>query len=133
MANIYLDGRIVVNSNNPSFLDLQNPKDLAILIYQATQGNEAYATLLASYLMTLVSGASVPSHALNHEAGEDDELDVTGLSGLLADAQTPLWVTGATGDRTDPPTLGEMFFDTTLGLPIWWDGANWIDATGTTV
>lgn len=31
-----------------------------------------------------------PTHATTHENGGRDELDVTGLSGLLADAQTPL-------------------------------------------
>lgn len=42
---------------------------------------------------------------------------------------------GATADR---PTGGNRFlylnyFDTDLGIPIWWDGTNWIDATGATV
>lgn len=27
--------------------------------------------------------------------------------------------------------VGRTFFDTTLGLPIWWDGSQWVDATGT--
>lgn len=26
---------------------------------------------------------------------------------------------------------GRPYFDTTLGQPIWWDGAAWVDATGT--
>jgi hypothetical protein len=29
--------------------------------------------------------------------------------------------------------IGQMFFDTTVGYPIWWDGADWVDATGTVV
>jgi len=32
--------------------------------------------------------------------------------------------------------VGQQFFDTSLGahgLPIWWDGFNWINASGTTV
>ena len=41
------------------------------------------------------------------------------------------------GETTSRPTenlnVGQQFFDTTLGLPIWWDGANWIDASGTVV
>ena len=42
------------------------------------------------------------------------------------------------GTTTDRPTLtssdvGYTFFDTTVGKPIWWDGTNWVDATGTTV
>lgn len=26
---------------------------------------------------------------------------------------------------------GKPYFDTTLGYPIWWDGTQWVDATGT--
>lgn len=44
------------------------------------------------------------------------------------------------GTKTQRPTLnllvGQSFFDTSLGatgLPIWWDGANWINASGTVV
>jgi hypothetical protein len=40
---------------------------------------------------------------------------------------------GATADRPASPVTGQMFFDTTLGTPIWWNGSNWIDASGTTV
>lgn len=39
---------------------------------------------------------------------------------------------GTTAQR--PPAaanaLGQTYFDTTLGYPIWWDGGAWIDATG---
>jgi len=39
---------------------------------------------------------------------------------------------GATAAR---PTLGAddigfEYFDTTLGVPVWWDGADWVDGTG---
>ena len=45
---------------------------------------------------------------------------------------------GTTADRPATTTLiklqvGQFYFDTTLGLPIWWDGTNWIDASGTVV
>ena len=29
--------------------------------------------------------------------------------------------------------VGDQYFDTTIGLPIWWDGTDWIDAAGTVV
>jgi hypothetical protein len=32
-----------------------------------------------------------------------------------------------------PLAIGQTYFDTTLGIPIWWDGADWINASGTTV
>ena len=41
------------------------------------------------------------------------------------------------GTKTQRPTanqqIGQQFFDTTLGIPIWWNGKNWINASGTTV
>ena len=29
--------------------------------------------------------------------------------------------------------IGQMYFDTTLGIPIWWNGAKWVNASGTVV
>jgi hypothetical protein len=41
------------------------------------------------------------------------------------------------GKTTQRPTvnllLGQQFFDTTLGIPIWWNGTVWKNASGTTV
>lgn len=43
----------------------------------------------------------------------------------------------AYGETEDRPILnlvtGQMFFDTNLGKPIWYDGTSWVDATGTDV
>jgi hypothetical protein len=30
----------------------------------------------------------------------------------------------------EPLQVGETFFDTTLGIPIWWNGEYWINAMG---
>jgi len=40
------------------------------------------------------------------------------------------------GPTTERPVgadlrVGRSYFDTTLGYPVWWDGADWVDATGT--
>jgi hypothetical protein len=29
--------------------------------------------------------------------------------------------------------VGQFYFDTSLGIPIWWNGTNWVNATGTVV
>lgn len=43
----------------------------------------------------------------------------------------------ASGTTVNRPTervqVGQFYFDTTLNLPIWYDGTNWIDAAGTVV
>ena len=40
---------------------------------------------------------------------------------------------GTTVQRPTGVTAGFQFYDTTLNKPIWWNGINWVDATGTTV
>lgn len=47
-------------------------------------------------------------------------------------------LSGTTANRPldniqSPLPVGKSYFDTTLGYPIWWDGADWVDATGTVV
>lgn len=41
------------------------------------------------------------------------------------------------GETSKRPTkllwVGRQYFDTTIGKPIWYDGTNWVDATGATV
>jgi hypothetical protein len=56
-----------------------------------------------------------------------NELDNFSLS-----IKTPTY--GVTSERpTEGLAIGLFYFDTTLGIPIWWDGSNWVDATGATV
>jgi len=41
---------------------------------------------------------------------------------------------GATSNRPSKiGKIGQTYFDTTLKKPIWWNGSNWVDATGATV
>lgn len=45
--------------------------------------------------------------------------------------------TPSAGDTASRPItglqVGQFYFDTTLGIPIWWNGTDWVDATGTVV
>lgn len=40
---------------------------------------------------------------------------------------------GTTAQRPTATTVGFQYFDTTLGKPVWWKGAVWVDALGATV
>lgn len=55
----------------------------------------------------------------------------SGIIGVIPSNRDNVWEKGAT--RPTTPQTGQRFFDTTLGKPIWYNGTNWVDATGTIV
>lgn len=40
------------------------------------------------------------------------------------------YIAGGVEDRPINPQVGSMYFDTTLGLPIWFNGENWVSSNG---
>ena len=40
---------------------------------------------------------------------------------------------GITANRPIASVLGQHYFDTTLGIPVWWNGTAFVDATGSPV
>jgi len=44
-----------------------------------------------------------------------------------------LWTVNTTANRPGTPTGGQVYFDSTLGIPIWYNGTNWVNAAGATV
>lgn len=51
-----------------------------------------------------------------------------GVLGSWTDINTT--TSGYTDKRPDNPMCGYCFFDIELNKPIWWNGNNWVDATG---
>lgn len=37
---------------------------------------------------------------------------------------------GSTANRPRGSVLGQSYFDTSLGKPVWWNGTGFVDATG---
>lgn len=52
---------------------------------------------------------------------------------VAADVIAELRQGGQTQDRPEEPSLYAMYFDTDLGIPVWWNGEEWVDAEGNTV
>lgn len=53
--------------------------------------------------------------------------EVKGALDTLAAMHT---LAGNTAGRPATPSLGLPYFDTTIGQPVWWNGAAWVDAAG---
>jgi hypothetical protein len=49
------------------------------------------------------------------------------------DSTTPEPASGPTSSRPPLPAMMQLYFDTTLDEPIWWDGAKWVNAAGAPV
>ena len=68
-------------------------------------------------------------------------LEVEEGSGLIITSGSPpssklrglSYDTGITTNRPTSPKNGCMYFDETLGHPIWYNGTTWVDSTGTGV
>ena len=48
--------------------------------------------------------------------------DISGGGGGSGEIQVP---SGGTADRPDSPTVGDLFWDTTLDSLLVWDGSSW--------
>lgn len=84
---------------------------------------------------TTVSGPVGSTLTFQHDGGTPFPIPTQTLM-LGTVENSPFGVVGGSGPTTfrpASPTLGTMYFDTTLvpPIPIWWDGAQWVDATGT--
>lgn len=52
------------------------------------------------------------------------------FTGTIIDQSAMRPQNGTTANRPTATATGQFYFDTTIGKPIWWSGAAWVDATG---
>jgi hypothetical protein len=81
---------------------------------------------------------ALPTAPMEYDQRRDDQLNqnlriyFNNLDAFLVAISTPQ--NGTTANR---PTLnlqiGQFYYDTTLGIPIFWNGTVWKNASGTTV
>jgi hypothetical protein len=81
---------------------------------------------------------ALPTAPSEYDQRRDDQLNYSlrlyfnNLDSFLTAISTPQ--NGATSDRpVQNLQVGQFYFDTTLGYPIWYDGTDWVDSSGTVV
>jgi hypothetical protein len=81
---------------------------------------------------------ALPTAPIDYDQRQQDQLNYAlrlyfnQLDNFLAAISTPEF--GATGDRpVQNLQVGQQYFDTTLNYPIWYDGTDWVDSSGTVV
>jgi hypothetical protein len=81
---------------------------------------------------------ALPTAPVEYDQRRDDQLNqnlriyFNNLDAFLTAISTPQ--NGTTANRpTQNLQVGQFYYDTTLGIPIWYNGAVWKNASGTTV
>jgi hypothetical protein len=81
---------------------------------------------------------ALPTAPAEYDQRRDDQLNqnlriyFNNLDKFLTAISTPQH--GTTANRpTQNLQIGQFYFDTTLGYPIWYDGTDWVDSSGTVV
>jgi hypothetical protein len=110
----------IANNSNGKVTTFGLVRELNTAAFAA--GNRIYASSTGT--LTTLTTSSFVGYVLNAHVNQ----------GSILVARTPATAPdGTTAERPTTVALGFMFFDTTLGHPVWWDGTNWVDATGATV
>ena len=81
---------------------------------------------------------ALPTAPPEYDPRRDDQLNYSlriyfnNLDSFLTAISTPQF--GVTADRpAQNLQIGQFYFDTTLGYPVWYDGTDWVDSSGTVV
>lgn len=115
--------------------EIGNPA-VAILEVPAGQTSLIYAVNGAVLTDNIVSGPIGSTVVLQHDGSINFPFPTQSLFfGTLIN--NPLGVSGGSGPTSFRPATGLIdvsvgceYFDTDLGIPVWWTGLIWVDATG---
>lgn len=84
-----------------------------------------YVTIKMQSGTESITGATINIDSITGNPGS-----IPGLPGVTQETIVPFV---STAGRPPNPQIGINKFDSTIGKPIWYDGTNWVDATGATV
>jgi hypothetical protein len=68
-----------------------------------------------------------PSTATTAAATTTTTIDAAGVLTII---YTYVFIGGPTTNRPTSPANYTVYFDTTLGFPVWWTGSAWVDSAG---
>jgi len=134
---------IDATSGNTAVLLLDGFSQLGDRVHNAVVGSGMSvictgASLLTSNSLGAATGPGTP--VVNYEASSETEVPGTpvtvpaGWTNLRRDLALQVIPTATTTvARPASPQLGQPVFDTTLGIPIWWNGTNWVNSVGAIV
>lgn len=82
-------------------------------------------------LRMLGGTASFEATSVSHTSSDSSANAPSVRSGMPSSSPSVTVFSTMRGDAF--PNVGQCFFDTNLGVPVWWNGLNWVNAMGTKV
>lgn len=110
----------IANNSNGNITTFGLVRDLDTSMFAA--GVTVYSS--AAGVLTTTVSASTAATVLDSHVSQ---------GAILVRPAHTLGASGTTGQRTTVRPTGFEFFDTTLGHPVWWNGAAWVNALGAVV
>lgn len=91
-----------------------------------------------SFTAIPTSAPNLPIAPVNYAPQYQDQLlNALRLYFAQIDSFTQYYAIPNSGTTLDRPGaqlfVGQPYFDTTLNIPIWWNGKHWVNSAGTTV
>lgn len=121
----------VVSLGNRIQIGIDGVGDLSYYIYNVGSIETVLANDIAVKTLTQTD-TNTPTYISSYTS-----LKIAPGASFIYDAFNKKIININAGKTTSRPTTGltngYSYFDTDLALPIWWNGLNWVDATGTTV
>lgn len=117
-------------------LNLENYSSTGIRLYSGAtiEGVTSGAVASINSVNASLNRIAVTVSSGAFSVGEKIRLKATGNARGGDFLYVPIINGGFTAERpTTSLVVGEMFFDKTLGKPIWYTGSGWVDSTGTSV
>ena len=137
-----IEGTKALYANLVNYIDYQNTYFMGQQLYEQVAGvwfeeSESATSITNDYDPAGSKPSDTGHYGLNfvrHLPRVEPTLLNSGIIGEDYRTQSitakDIWDADITANRPGSPATGERFFDTTLGLPVWYNGAAWIDAAG---
>lgn len=110
--------------------EAQKINQIAMSYSRSTSGPASWTNPRTGIIYSVASGGEL---ALAKRI-RNDNIAVFGILDLAEDVDGKQDIlSGATTERPTEKPPGYMYFDTTLGKPIWYSGTGWVDSAGTNV
>lgn len=126
-AGMFIGDDIIYNNTTQSYSHGSN-----IAVGNGIRLSDKNQVVIGDYNVDLGVNSIVVANGVD-DANRNNAIEITTDYIKLKTTYAVLERADTTTNRPGSPRIGQFYFDTDLGLPIWYDGAQWIDAAGNAV